>query len=1188
MNAAATNQAPRFTPQQHKAVQTRQVSVSLSAGAGCGKTFVLTERYLSHLDPHDPQSLSPDQIGQLVAITFTDRAAREMRDRIRRRCYERLRSADNIDADYWARLLRALDNARISTIHAFCASLLRSRAVEAGLDPQFAVLEQPQADTLLSEAVDDEVRRLISERDETTLELAVQFGLDGLRAMVRQFVLEATPPLLDQWLEVSPEEVVKRWAAFFLELKPTLAAQVASSPAARCVRKIFADYVPTHPGMRDRRAALLSALDRLAELAPGNSLLGLLQQVDDSARVQGGGGAAAWPNPELYESFRDAATQLRKQAKDLAGVAAFDPDEARDAAELGTRLLQLASGVYAAYDARKTELRVLDFGDLLVRARALLVGDAQAGIAQQLGEKITLLLVDEFQDTDPLQVELVEALCGEGLQAGKLFFVGDHKQSIYRFRGANPHVFAALRERTPPEGRLDLTQNFRSQPAILQFVNGLFWHDLGDDYQPLRAHREQVSPRPAVEFLWAPNPNGNRESAEQIRAREAEWLARRLRAILDSGDPLVWDAAASAAGGPATRPAQLGDIAILLRALTNVEAYESALRKYEIDYYLVGGHAFYAQQEIYDLLNLLRALNSAADVVSLVGVLRSPFFSLSDESIFWLSQHPAGIPSGLACGKFPEAMSPAEQRQAAFAGRTLAHLRACKDRLRISELIELALSLTGYDAVLLNEFLGERKLANLLKLQEQARSFQRGDFLGLADFIAQLSEFVVRQPDEPLAAMHSEDTNVVRLMSIHQAKGLEFPIVVVPDMNRMPHGGANRVHFDVRLGPLARLPNGDDEPRAASGYDLWRHAERIEEAAESNRLLYVATTRAADYLILSGGVNALGDANSPWMQLLSRRFDLIGGHFLGELPAGEVRPVVRVTSQEPPAPKRGGQRATRVDIAELTARLAKTPASMFPVRPAVDPISPDPAARRQFSFSRLSGKLHRKFERLDESAAGRLVTPDPRGLGTLIHAVLAAIDFSRKVKVSPLVERFAEQHLPDAPRQIEDAVEMIERFIRSPRARQLAASPSSHAEVEFLLAWSSARKKVGDGTQSGEVALRGYLDRLYQDTAGGWHVLDFKTNRIGSGGIAKQAADYEMQMLVYGLATERILKVPPASLTLHFLRSGEEFSFAWDDAARERVVRLVDQGIAAAIARPADVVASPDASAGSEGTTAAE
>ena len=156
---------------------------------------------------------------------------------------------------------------------------------------------------------------------------------------------------------------------------------------------------------------------------------------------------------------------------------------------------------------------------------------------EQLSAQLHLLLVNEFQDTDPLQVELVEALCGRQLADGKLFFVGDHKQSIYRFRGADPHVFRRLRDETPATGRQTLSLNFRSQPAILSFVNALFWHELGDDYEPLRPEHPQVSPTPAVEFLWAASPNGTRENTRLRRQREADWIARRLRRLLDSGAP---------------------------------------------------------------------------------------------------------------------------------------------------------------------------------------------------------------------------------------------------------------------------------------------------------------------------------------------------------------------------------------------------------------------------------------------------------------------------------------------------------------------------------------------------------------------------------------------------------------------------------------------------------------------------
>ena len=237
-----------------------------------------------------------------------------------------------------------------------------------------------------------------------------------------------------------------------------------------------------------------------------------------------------------------------------------------------------------------------------------------------------------------------------------------------------------------------------------------------------------------------------------------------------------------------TRPCAVkqGDFALLFRALTNVEYYEEALRRYGIDYYLVGGHAFYSQQEIYDLLNLLRAINIPGDEVSLLGVLRSPMFALHDETLFWLSCDgiPAGWRRGCSSSELPEELDGQQRQRAEFAAATLRDLRAMKDRLPVARLIQEAMQRTGYDAMLLAEFLGERKLANLHKLVEQARSFDRAGIFTLSDFIAQLSEFVARQPDEALAATQPELNDVVKLMSIHQSKGLEFPVVIVPDIGR--------------------------------------------------------------------------------------------------------------------------------------------------------------------------------------------------------------------------------------------------------------------------------------------------------------------------------------------------------------------------------------------------------------------
>ena len=226
-----------------------------------------------------------------------------------------------------------------------------------------------------------------------------------------------------------------------------------------------------------------------------------------------------------------------------------------------------------------------------------------------------------------------------------------------------------------------------------------------------------------------------------------------------------------------------------------------------------------------------------------------------------------------------------------------------------------------------------------------------------------------------------------------------------------------------------------------------------------------------------------------------------------------------------------------------------------PGPPAIDPIPADQSARRQYSFSRLAGTLHRKFERLDQAVYTGDAPYDPRELGTLVHATLAAIDFAAPGACRKLVERFAEQHLPDSPAEVDEAVAMVERFAVSARAREIAAAKASHAEVEFLLGWPP------DGQGSPDVVLRGFIDRLYQDASDRWHVLDFKTNRTTPAGLAAQAAPYEMQMLLYALAAERILGSPPASLTLHFLRTGAEHSFAWDAAARRKVMNLVNDAI---------------------------
>jgi len=1187
----AADDARGLTDQQRRAVTARGVSVALSAGAGCGKTFVLTRRFLAQLDPNGPQDdtqpdakddAQPDaaetvsregdavsdgdahpRLAGLVAITFTERAAREMRDRIRAACRRRVLEAPDAEVDYWLDLIRELDSARISTIHAFCGTLLRAHAVEAGLDPRFRVLEQAQADTLLFELVDDELRSRLIARDEAVIDLVFEFGLERLREMVATLLGLRHQIDWPPWRDVTSQDLVARWETFSRDVAaPRLLAAITRSDAAQSLLRIAREQCPDHPAMRERCAVLL---ERLPGLPESTDRAADLAAIGESAKVQGGGGKKAWPSEEVYAEFRDAAKSLREAIKGVQDDAAFDAAAALPAAEAGLRLLAVAEGVHAAYEARKHQLAAMDFNDLLIHAKRLLTAPEHRELRRRLASQIRLLLVDEFQDTDPVQVDLVKALCDPLLTRGKLFFVGDYKQSIYRFRGADPHVFRRLRGEIPPEGRLPLTLNFRSQPAILHFVNALFCEAMGADYEPLAAHRPQVAPEPAIELLWAPDESPQERSGRstRLRRREADWIARRLRAMLDRGERIVWDREAAARGEPGTRAVRPGDVALLFRALSDVQHYEEALQRYAIPYYLVGGHAFYAQQEIFDLLNLLRSLASRCDEVSLVGVLRSPMFSLEDETLFWLAQQPGGLSAGLFAETPPAELGEAQRRRAEFARTTLADLRAMKDRVPIAELVDEALARTGYDAVLLAEFLGERKLANLRKLVDQARAFDRSGIFSLSDFITQLAEFVARQPDEPLAATHPEASDVVRLMTIHQSKGLEFPVVVVPDLDRPARASLASVAFTPELGPMVKSAG-------PSGFRLHAAIQREEDRAETVRLLYVATTRTADYLILSGGVPEIGSARGPWTQLLARRFDPVTGRLRAALPDGYPEPKVRVTTSEPPlgaTPSRRGARRSLRKLAEQAVRMAEQGSGHVPER--LGPVAVDREARRQYSFSRLSGELdaHRgesesadPGETDDDTVLGPRV--DPLGLGTLVHDVLAEIDFGRPDDVAPLVRRFAPRHLPDVERDegLAEPIEMIRRFLDSPRAAEMAASGTVHRELEFLLAWPP-------GTREPEPRyLQGYIDCLYRDAAGRWVVLDYKTNRVTASSVGAVAAGYEMQMLLYALAVERILGEPPADLVLHFLRLGAEHHFTWDDAARGRVEELVNRSLAACVA----------------------
>ncbi len=1180
---------PPLTTQQRAALDARDRSVSLAAGAGCGKTFVLTERFIAELDPTAAGDVAG--LDQLVAITFTDAAAREMRDRIRRRCFERLRTASSArEAAAWQRLMRSIEQARISTIHAFCTALLRAHAVEARLDPQFAVLDAPAAELLRLETIDDRLRALLLDRNEDVLTLAAERGLDRLRSDLAAFSGPRHAAALERWRNKTPDELVAHWLDAFERDAPRLAAEeLLGSGEIRELRRWADPSLVVTPRVQQHLALLAKELDAQRILSQPSGAA--LETIVALARVQGVCKLADWESAADFERYKKAAQKLRELIKGLAPLKPTDLDAARHAAALGLALVQLAADASAALEAAKTRRNQLEFDDLLARAKSLLLDPANEAIRQQTASRTRLMMVDEFQDTNALQLDIIQAFCGDAWRERGLFVVGDFKQSIYRFNGAAPEVSTQLRESLPPPGRLSLTTNFRSQPAVVDFINAVF-HDAFQDYEPLVAERPQATPTPAIEFLWSPGPNAARDddgdpagvapgrrrgATAEARREEARWIARRLRQLLESPDEIIVDEHTKA-----PRRLQPGDVAILLRSLSDAQAYEEALREAGLDYYLAGGHAFYSQQEIFDVLNLLRAATSSVDEIALAGALRSPLFALTDETLFWLVTEHGSLNAALAAETPPRQLASDEAAKVRRACGTLDRLRRAKDELLVSELLALAMELTGYDATLLAEFLGPRKAANIEKLLEQARAIDRTAPGELPEFITQLSEFVLQAPKEALAATQTEG-DVIRIMTIHYAKGLEFPLVVLPDLERRRHAGGADPVLDLELGPLVPLADRD----GALGRDLYRRLEDVADLDERKRLLYVACTRAADYLILSSSIDDVDAPRSDWLQLVDARVSLADGSLRGALPSDYGTPQVRVTVQRPTVDEENAanQRGANLDrLVVKTREIAAKEPNRSKLPREAEPLPPEASARRRFSFSQITGQLAPIDQTPDEETDAPLPDDDDeqpplgdgggRDFGTLVHAVLQRIDFRRPQDARRLADFLAPQLVGAAPERAADAAaKLIEKFLRTPLAADLAAAPVVHREVEFLLPWpppcdsSGPLPLVGLDGEGGaprkpQSYLHGYLDCLYQDAAGRWRLIDYKTNRITARQVPSVAATYELQMLAYRLACEQVLGEPLAECRLAFLHPGLACPITWDAASELRGIEQLTRAIA--------------------------
>jgi ATP-dependent helicase/nuclease subunit A len=1070
-----------LSPEQRAPLLVKAASVALRSGAGCGKTTVLTARFLTALDDRkgsDENERSP--LASIVALTFTEKAARELRGRIRGECRKRLaNSRDDSEVAFWCAVQRGLAAAPIGTFHEFCADLLRRHAVRAGLDPRFTVLDETIAASVLDESLGRSLRGWLANTDADLIETAVEFGLRSVREFLGTLVKERGAGDLLDWKHRTADELVALWRAAW----EAGGREAVMAPLLRecgdCTGWLL-DQRFDHPKLANFRVDLL---ERLAQVQPSSTDM-WLGDLRESAKLPKGVKTLDWPSPAVNERAKKVLGSLRDAIDRFLDASQIDDETSTRAAAQGLRLARLATEARQAYEQDKAELGGLDFDDLLVKTRDLLRAEPSIVQAGAGGREIAFVLVDEFQDTDPVQSEILRLLCGERLARGGLFIVGDFKQSIYGFRGAAPALFNEYREAFPTAGRLDLKQNFRSSQSVLDFINALFDKTFSEDDPPLDPgpHAAPAHDGSAVDFVWAEEPVSEepdrpkpRVSASQRREVEAQWLARLIRSRLNAGWP-VRDRSTHE-----VRNARPGDVAFLFRAMTDLAPYEQALAAEGLDFYVVGGKAFFAQQEVQDLVNVLSVVEDPLDQVALAGALRGPFFGLSDDGLFWLgTSGELSLADGLRdCENVP-GLNTLDIHRAKRARTLLGTWRALKDRVPIAVLADRVLDESGFEPALLGERLGDRKRANARKLVRLARRFDaRGGFT-LGHFVTRLRADIRTPPREDQAVSSEEEgQRVVRLMSIHQAKGLEFPIVVVPDLNRGRDSGRSSVALHPTLGPLVRPGEvgpgldalEDDEAAGGSGrslgWTIYQAFERLEEEAEALRLFYVAVTRARDALILSAGCGADEKPASPSLRLLTTRFHRGTGELLFPLEAGRRKPVVRVTTTAPSAATGKEKRKRRPRLRAVARAIESAPLS--PPEPV-----PEPPRPRFVDLDSARSLLPRarRFDRL-----ARAILADPRALPC------------RDLPLEELAALVARRQNPAATRElVSEVVDGLRPWLGGPLAKALRNASDVKRGFEFTLAWPLVAN--GQGPGDGTV-FQGRAEWLVRDASGSWTVVTF-------------------------------------------------------------------------------------------------
>ncbi|MGB7338453.1 MAG: UvrD-helicase domain-containing protein [Phototrophicaceae bacterium] len=1167
-----------FTSEQEQAIFTHDKNLIVVAGAGSGKTRVLVERYLELLNQNRDWRLN-----QLVAITFTREAAYEMRDRVRKELENRVQHPKNDDERrHWSDLLGQMDSARIDTIHGMCATILRANAAEAQIDPRFDVLEPIEAESILSDIIDAQLQLLAEDDTDDLAVLFTEYDMRDIRSALSDQSLLAVD--LSN-VPDNPDDLFEQWQN---DWKDDYTAEIQRATISLDEALNWMPETGYFPE-EDKLAVGFQAIDAHWDAFIGDDVdASLIANQDMQSAIDlRGGSAKNWGDKETVDTAKDILKAIRTALQQLQKDLGEPPAELDyKASEMLIRWMRLFKRVQNAYQQQKATSSWLDFNDLEVRTAHLLAHKPAVRERYQ-AQEFKRLLVDEFQDTNQAQWDIVRHLASLDDDVA-MFLVGDPKQSIYAFRGADVSVFADVRQHVGhhPNGQeLDLTVSFRSHPGLINAFNKLFAHILTRDAdspvadyeiafdQSMQAFRQALPDKDSqtyapIELLIQQNFSRSHPdfiTSDQRRLWEAYEIGTRLQQLRREQAP-IHDKDSNT-----IKAFDYGDAALLFQSTSHITTYEQIFKAMKIPFVTLAGRGYYNRQEVWDVLNLLKALHNPSDNLSLAVALRSPMFGFSDEILLALrllreenARQPIPLWQALQHDDIPH-LDATQIQSVVYARKILHDLHALAGRVTISELLRVALAQTGYMAALTGLQDGARLRRNVEKLVDIAEKSQKITLGAFSHYLNDLSAREVREGEATL-----DTAGVVRLMTVHASKGLEFPVVVLADASWSNHRTASSpIVYDSVSDAFACKIYDENEGQHVNSF-AYRQALRLQglrDEAERKRLLYVAATRARDCLIISGEMsqNKSGWRTSGWLDIITQA---IGMESLEGIEHKHTILYTPDTIIQTHLPTYNPDIIRQLLGSGSTAQWEKLAIQTVPTTPHLMQsitIKPekmlghiaatqlanvggyhhtsDANAQAYYRNSVRRHILDDGSPRIHEAIRTRDPRIRPRQLGEVVHEALRYWRFpSEYDNIDAMLRSYAWQQNITDEAQIQDVVKrahhMLDTFQTSDIYRDVTVVKTQNlpyfAELPFIY---RTDKRI----------IHGVIDMLYHYD-GQWWLVDYKTSTVKGGipNVERHAHRYYLQVGAYASAVRREIGGETPRVLIHYIQYNKTIEVATD------------------------------------------